>query len=97
MNKKQKRKFNAEFKSKIALEALQEKETIAQLAQRYKIHPVQISQWKKQMMDRAAEVFEKGKSEDSRCEQHKIEDLLKKIGELTMERDFLSKGLQRFR
>lgn len=94
---KRRRQFSAEFKSKVAIEALQEKETIAQLAQKYKIHPVQISQWKKQMMDHATMVFGKDRGASAEREQVKVEELLKKIGELTMERDFLFKGLQRFR
>lgn len=83
------------FKAQVALAALQERETLAQIAQRFKIHPVQVSQWKTQLIENAGIAFEKEKGEAQTA--HEQEELLKKIGELTMERDFLSRGLRRSR
>ena len=62
--KRSKRKFSAEFKTKVVLEALSERLTASELAQKYEIHPNQIAQWKREFLDRAAEVFERsGKPE----------------------------------
>ncbi len=92
--KSSKRRYEAKFKAKVALEALQEVEPIAVLAKRYELHPVLISQWKRQLVSGAAAVFERGRVVD---EGRAHEELLKKVGELTMERDFLVKGLRRSR
>lgn len=89
------RQHKASLKAQVAMAAIQERETLAQIAQRFKIHPVQVAQWKKQLIENASNVFEtNGKDNQAIKEQ---EELLKKIGELTMERDFLSRGLQRYR
>ena len=91
--KKRATKHEAGFKAKVALTALREDETVPTLAKRYGVHPSQIFKWKKQMQDNAEAVFgaERGSQEDSA----RVEELLKKVGELTMERDFLSRGLRR--
>ncbi len=72
----------------------QEKESLAQLARRHGVHPVVVGQWKKQLIERAAAAFDRGATKD--VEQREAE-LLQKIGELTVERDFLSRGLPRSR
>jgi transposase-like protein len=89
------KQYKAQFKAQVAMAALQEGETLAQIAKRFNIHPVQVSQWKKQLADNACAAFESGGT-DSQASREQ-EDLLKKIGELTMERDFLSRGLRRSR
>ena len=79
------------FKTKVVLEALQERETIQEIGKKHDIHPNQISTWKTQFLSNASNVFEKGiiKNDD---EKEKA-DLFKKVGQLQMEVDFLKKVL----
>jgi transposase-like protein len=92
MIKRQRRNHGAIFKAKVALEAIKEEETLAKLSERFQVHPNQISEWKKQLLDRASEIFSKGtKASDGPDEK----ELHGKIGQLTMENDFLAKALGR--
>ena len=80
------------FKAKVALEALKRDQTIVELAERYQVHPNQITDWKKQLLDHAEEVFSKDRKPD---QGPNVTDLHAKIGQLSMENDFLSKALGR--
>jgi transposase-like protein len=87
--KKSRRKFKAEFKAQVALAALQERETLSELAKRFKVHPVQITKWKQEFLRNASAAFEKDAGDkDAESEKQR---LYAKIGQLEVERDWLKK------
>jgi len=83
-----KKKYDSKFKGRVALEALRGERTIAEIAGTYGVHPNQVMQWKKQLMDGAGDIFAT-KSEKKASQQYDEDDLMKKIGRLEVENDFL--------
>jgi transposase len=95
MSKTKRTRYSAEFKAKVALEALRGEKTIAEIAAKFSVHPNQVSDWKKQALEGMAGIF-KGKSErDSAAGEAQVKELHAKIGQLTVERDFLAKAFGR--
>ena len=82
------------FKAKVALATLREEGTVAEIARRHKVHANVIYKWKRALLDKLPEIFEKEPGSDWSTREG---ELLRKIGELTVERDFLSRGLERSR
>lgn len=93
--RKERRTFSAAYKAKVAIEAIKEQQTTSELAQKYQLHPNQISQWKKEFLAKASSVFDKGKAHLDELETMKKvqDDLYREIGELKMDRDWLKKKL----
>jgi transposase len=89
---KKRKQHSPQFKAKVALAALQNEETTAQLASRFDIHPTMISTWKRQLLDNAAELFDKGQKSRKQAEGQ-IDELYRHIGQLKVERDFLARKL----
>jgi transposase-like protein len=89
------RRFTADFKARVALDALRGDKTIQEIASRYKVHPNQVSTWKRQAMDGLDAIFSNGADKTRVDHEGEIHDLHAKIGQLTVERDFLARGLKR--
>jgi transposase len=96
--KKNRQKHTALFKAQVALEAMREQSTVAEIGRRYKVNPNLVHKWKKEAVARLAMVFEPGhgNAEESANAEREAE-LLRKVGQLTLENDFLARGLARIR
>jgi transposase-like protein len=89
------RRFTSDFKAKVALEALRGDKTIQEISAKHKVHPNQVSAWKRQAMDGLGAVISNGADRAGRDHDAEVRDLHAKIGELKVERDFLARGLKR--
>jgi transposase len=92
---RKRRRYPAELKAKIALEALREEATMAELAARYDVHPNLIANWKKKARQKVLAGFSGKQERDEVSREAEIKELRAKIGELVIERDFLSKAFGR--
>jgi len=85
------RKYPAELKAKVALEALRGEQTLAELSAKYNVHPNLITTWKRQAKESLVDVFAGGAEKRNAQHEAEIKELHAKIGQLTVEKDFLSK------
>ena len=92
--RRKRRNHSSSFKAKVALAAVKGDRTLAELTQQFDVHANQIAQWKRQLVEGATATFDNGTSASDA--QAQVAELHAKIGELTMERDFLERGLARF-
>jgi transposase len=88
---KTRKKHDAKFKAKVAIAAVREEKTVAELASQFEVHPSQIHAWKKDLLEEAVRLFEPGKQ--AKTDESKIAKLHETIGQLIVERDFLSRVL----
>jgi transposase len=89
---KKRNKYSPEFKAKVALIAFKEEETMSELAARFGVHPTMINNWKRALVDGAADIFDKGHKSRKQSEAQ-VDELYRQIGRLQVERDFLSEKL----
>ncbi|MHA4807363.1 transposase [Flavitalea flava] len=93
MKKQSRRKFSADFKAKVALEAVKNHQTLAELALKFDVNPVMISKWKSEFLENMAAAFEKkGATESESVDTH---ELYAQIGQLKVENEFLKKSFKR--
>ena len=90
--KKTRRKFKIWFKARVAIEALKERESLAELSKRYEVHPTMISKWKMEFLEKSASVFDTKPEEEVGVDP---DTLYAKIGQLEIENDFLKKSLKK--
>ena len=90
---RQRRRFDDEFKAKVALEALKEEKTLQELADEYEVHPNQISAWKKQLLSGASGIFERKNQKEKELDQakRKEQELFKQLGQTKYENEWLKK------
>jgi transposase-like protein len=92
--RRKRRNHSSAFKAKVALASIKNDRTLAELAEQYDVHPNQIQDWRKRLLENADTVFGRGQQQREEGDE-KVKELHEKIGQLTMERDFLERGLER--
>lgn len=97
MKKRQRKKYSAELKARIAVEAVKGQRTIQEIASHYSIHPTMVTNWKRQMLDGASDIFSNGREQSAKSEEEVLSELYQQIGKLQVEVDWLKKksGLSR--
>ena len=92
--KNKRRQFKASFKTKIVLEALKERQSLSELAEKYQLHPNQITNWKKQFLENAEQAFSDRKAAaEQKKTLRQMDELYQQIGQMKVENDWLKKKL----
>ena len=89
--KRQRKQYSADLKAKIAIEAVKGQRTIQEIASHYGVHPNQVTQWKKQLLESAAEAFSNGRVRDGETDEQLKAELYQQVGKLQVELDWLKK------
>ena len=89
--KRQRKQYSADLKAKIAVEAVKGQRTIQEIASHYSIHPNQVTQWKKQLLDGASEIFSSGRDRAGEGDEQMKAELYQQVGKLQVELDWLKK------
>jgi len=89
---KKRKNYSAQFKAKVALEAIQGMKTVPELASQYEVHPTIVNGWKRQLLEGSSQLFEsaKGSGKKESDTQAQVDELYRQIGQLKVERDFLA-------
>jgi len=95
MTKRSRRKFSADFKARVALEAIKNQKTLAELSQQFEVHPVTISKWKAEFLENMSVIFESGHERKETQESLERDQLFAQIGQLKVENDFLKKSARK--
>ena len=95
MTRQSRRKFSADFKAKVALEAIKNQKTLAELSQQFEVNSVTISKWKSEFLENMAVIFENGHEKKSNQETPELDQLYAQIGQLKVENDYLKKSARR--
>ena len=95
MSKTKRKRYSAEFKAKVALEAIKGEQTLADLATRFGLHPNLITNWKRQAVNNMADAFSGKAKKNTSADEAQVKELHAKIGQLIIERDFLAKAFGR--
>jgi transposase len=95
MTKQTRRKFSAEFKARVVLEAIKNQKTLAELSHQFEVNTITISKWKAEFLEKMALVFDKKASAGNQEDSPELEKLYAQIGQLKVENDFLKKSARK--
>lgn len=93
--RKKRQQYEDKFKAKVALEAFRGNRTISELSSHYKVQPTQITQWRKKLLEESAQIFSRKQDPEIKELKQKEEKLYQRIGEQTIEIDFLKKNCEK--
>jgi len=95
MTKQSRRKFSADFKARVALEAIKNQKTLSELSEQFEVHSVTISKWKAEFLENMSVIFENGNEKKDNDGSPELEKLYAQIGQLKVENDFLKKSARK--
>lgn len=90
------KRYTSQFKAQVAIEAIKNQQTVAQIASEYGVHPTQVNQWKKQVLEQLPQLFTNGRSKAATDTDQLVAELYRQIGQLKVELDWLEKKTQPF-